>query len=65
MEQGKMVVSLYCIARAANQIDLYDIYSYHELRQDYYKKHPVKIVGLAGSREEAIGIAAYMIRKTI
>ncbi|MDO4943029.1 MAG: hypothetical protein Q4E73_09390 [Lachnospiraceae bacterium] len=65
MEQGKMVVSLYCITKAMNQTDLYDIYSYHELRQKYYKERSVTILGLAGSKEEAIGITAYMIQKLI
>lgn len=65
IEQDRMIVSLYCITRAMNQTDLYDIYSYHELRQKYYKEHSVKILGLAGSKEEAIGIAAYMIQKLI
>ncbi|MEE1314106.1 MAG: hypothetical protein UHS41_10365 [Lachnospiraceae bacterium] len=63
--QGKMVFSVYCITEAANSNDLYDIYAYHELRQSYYQTYPVKILGLAGSKEEAIGMAANMIQKII
>ena len=40
VKQGKMILSLYCITKAKNSIDLYDIYNYHELRQSYYQKHP-------------------------
>ena len=31
----------------------------------YYQKHPVTVIGLAGSKEEAIGIVAHMIQKLI
>jgi hypothetical protein len=65
MEQKKMIVSLYCITNAGNSVDLYDIYPYHELRQDYYREHPVTILGIAGSKEEAIGIVAYMLQKLL
>ncbi len=65
VKQGKMILSLYCITKAKNSIDLYDIYNYHELRQSYYQKHPVTVIGLAGSKEEAIGIVAHMIQKLI
>lgn len=65
MKDGKMLLSVYCITEAGNSTDLYDIYNYHELRQDYYKEHPVKIIGLAGSKEEAIGLVANMIQQNI
>lgn len=65
MKQGKVVISVYCITEAGNSTDLFDIYHYHELRQEYYKEHPVKILGLAGSKEEAIGIVANMIQRKL
>lgn len=65
IEQGKVILSLYCITKAGNSIDLYDIYSYRELKQDYYKQHPVVILGLAGSKEEAIGIVATMLKRDL
>ncbi len=61
MEQGKMVFSVYCVAEASHPDNLYDIYSYYELKQPYYKDHPVKVLGIAGSKEEAIGLVAHMI----
>jgi hypothetical protein len=65
MEQGKMLLSIYCVTKASNPNDLYDIYSYHELRQSYYKEHPVEVLGIAGSWEEAVGLVAHMITKII
>lgn len=65
MEQGKFIASLYCITKAGNCVDLYDIYSYYELRQRERSGHSLEILGLAGSKEEAIGIVAHMIQKLL
>lgn len=65
MKQGKFVYSIYCVTKASNGRDLYDIYRYEELRQPYYKKHPVTILGIAGSWEEAVGLVVGMLKPLI
>lgn len=63
MKQGKVVFSVYCVTEAMNGKDLYDIYSAYEIRQPYYKERLPKILAIAGSKEEAIGLVALMLHE--
>lgn len=60
---GKRKISFgaYCIAYATNRNNLFDIIPANELLFPVYKKADICILGLAGSRDEAMELAADMI----
>ncbi len=61
MEQNKFLMEVFCITKASNPNNLYDIYNYLEFKQPYYKDKPIHILGIAGSKQEAMELVASML----
>lgn len=60
INKGKITKNLYVIALSRNSSDLLDVFQANILKQDYYKKQDIIVVGLAKSED-----AAYDLVKTI
>lgn len=61
MERRKVNAQVYCVAIASNDKNLFDIYNVNELLFQYYQQKEIKIVGLAGSKESAVGMVADIV----
>lgn len=53
--------NVYCIALASHPSNLFDIMDANELLFPHYQKSDIRIVGLAGGKEEAINLVHDMI----
>ena len=56
-----LFAKVYVIAIASNPIDQLDIFEAKQLAWNYYVKHPVHIVGLAGNYDEAVSIVQQIV----
>ncbi len=56
VEQGKLVLSIYCICLASNKENLLDIINCNELLFRHYRNGELYIVGMARSREDAVDL---------
>ncbi len=63
IEAGKLAFSVYCITYAVNPENLLDIINANELSFSYYQKQEMHIVGLAGSKSEALELVRNMIEE--
>ncbi len=61
MEQNKFLMEIYCITKASNPHNLYDIYNYLEFRQPYYKDKNITVLGIAGTKDEAFELVTRML----
>lgn len=61
LEEGKLSYSLFCIALASNEKNLFDIMDCNELWFRHYRQSEVCIVGLAGDKENAIRLLQNII----
>lgn len=57
----RMTHNVYCIALPSQPYNLFDIMNANELLFPHYEKSDIKIVGLAGDKEEAISLVQDMI----
>lgn len=55
---------VYLLTLPGNVSDQLDIYASKYLRQKYYDRHPLYIVGIAEDYEEAVGIVEQIARET-
>ncbi len=52
---------VYCIAFASHPNNLFDIYEANQFLFPYYKEVEIKIIGLAGSKQEAVDLVHDML----
>lgn len=53
LEEGRLSYSLFCIALASNEANLFDIMNCNELWFRYYRRNVIHIAGLAADKESA------------
>ncbi len=63
VEEGKLSCSLFCIAFASNEKNLFDIMDCNELWFRHYRRNEICIVGLAGDKGSAIGLLQDIIEE--
>ena len=63
IQNRKMRRGLYCISLPTNKRNILDIYRYNELLQPALQAEEIHVVGLASSREEAIGMIMDMLEE--
>ncbi len=61
INNSEATFGVYCIAFAAHPGNLFDIMDANELLFPHYIKSEVRIVGLAGGKEEAVGLVKDML----
>lgn len=49
-------VDVFLISRSMNENDQLDIFHAKYLRQRYYDKHPIRVYGMAKTKEEALAL---------
>ncbi|MGI6500412.1 MAG: hypothetical protein ACOX1S_05885 [Anaerostipes sp.] len=59
--QGKAIPKIYCIVNPIGKVGLFEIYSYAELRGEYYKDKSITVVGIASSEQDAKILLCRMI----
>lgn len=58
-------VDAYVITLSKNPYDQLEIYEAKYLAQNYYKKNPPYVIGIAGSYEEAVSIIRQIAEETV
>ncbi len=61
VEANKLAFSVFCITYAVNPGNLLDIINANELSFSYYQKQEIYVIGLAGSKSEALELVRSMI----
>ncbi len=56
LENRPLFSGVFLISLSRNPSDQLEIYAARQLCQPYYRKYPPYVVGIAGSREEALGL---------
>lgn len=61
IQYGKLQPNIYVLTLALNEDNLIDIYPSYILRQPYYKRQNLMIIGIAKGYDEAINLVKDMI----
>lgn len=61
IKAGKQKLQIHCITLPANPHNLLEIIDYHYLMDPHYKDIKLDVIGIAGSREEAIHLVSTII----
>ena len=61
IRKGKFTPGIYLIALPQNEENMLDVYPLLELRQKYYKKKELYVVGIARGYDEAIELVSSMV----
>ena len=62
LEENKLSNSLFCIALAANESNLFDIMNCNELWFQYYRKKDIYVVGLASDKGNALNLIEKIVQ---
>ena len=65
LENRSLFSGVFLIALSRNPSDQLEIYAAKQLRQQYYEKYPPHVIGIAGSREEALQMIAQMTEECL
>lgn len=65
LEKKPLLSGVVLIAVSRNPSDQLDIFEAGQLVQRYYQKNPPYVVGIAGSREEAVGIVERLVQECV
>lgn len=58
-------VDIFLISRSMNENDQLDIFHAKYLRQRYYDNHPVRVYGMAKSKEEALAVIEKIMQECV
>lgn len=61
LEEGKLSGSLFCIALASNEKNLFDIMDCNEMWFRHYRRSELRIIGLAGDKGSAVSLLQEII----
>ena len=61
LEESKFSYSLFCIALASNENNLFDIMNCNELWFRHYRKNDIYVVGLASDKESAFKLVEQIV----
>lgn len=62
LENKPLFSGVFLITVSRNASDQLDIFDARQLIQTYYKKHSLYVVGIAGSREEAVELVERLVQ---
>lgn len=62
LEKKPIFSDIFLIVISRNVSDQLEILDARQLIQTYYKRHPLYVVGIAGSREEAVGLVERLVQ---
>ncbi len=65
LERRPLAAGVFLIALSRNPYDQLDIFSARLLVQRHYQKYPPFVVGIAGSREEAVDMVERLARECV
>lgn len=65
LEKKPLFSSVFLVTLSRNASDQLELYVSKELGRSYYKNNPPCIVGIAGDREEAIGLVEKIVRECL
>lgn len=65
LEKKPLFSSVFLVTLSRNASDQLELYDAKELARSYYKNNPPYIVGIAGNREEAIGLVEKIVRECL
>lgn len=65
LEKKPIFSSVFLVTLSRNASDQLELYAAKELAKSYYRKNPPYIVGIAGSREEAIELVKQIVEECL
>lgn len=65
LEERPLLSGVFLIAVSANPSDQLDIFEARQLVQSYYVKNPPYVIGIAGSRKEAVSMVEQIVRECL
>jgi len=65
LENKPLFSDVFLITVSRNDSDQLEIYAARQLAQNYYRKNPPYIVGIAGSWEEAVSLVEKMVKECL
>lgn len=65
LEKEPLFSGVFLVALSRNPFDQLEVYAASELAWSYYRKNPPFIVGIAGSREEAIVLVEKIVKECL
>ncbi|MCI8800663.1 hypothetical protein NSB25_21350 [Acetatifactor muris] len=65
LENRPLFSGVFLIAFSRNPSDQLEIYEAKQLSQSYYQKYPPYIVGIAGSRQEAVALVEKIVKECL
>lgn len=65
LEKTPLFSGVFLVALSRNPSDQLELYAGKELAQSYYKKNPPYVVGIAGSREEAMRLVEKIVAECL
>lgn len=65
LEKKPLLSGVFLIAVSANPSDQLDIFDARQLVQSYYEKNPPYVIGIAGSREEAVTLVEQIVQECL
>jgi len=65
LEEKPLLSGVFLIAVSANPSDQLDIFEARQLVQPYYVKNPPYVIGIAGSRMEAVSMVEQIVRECL
>jgi len=61
IRKNKLQYDIFVLTLAINGKDLIDIYPVYELKQEYYKKKDMFVIGIAKGKDEAISLVEEIV----
>lgn len=65
LEKNPLLSGVFLVALSRNPRDQLEVYAARELAWSYYRKNPPFIIGIAGSREEAVGLVEKIVEECL
>lgn len=65
LEKRPVFSGVFLISISRNAFDQLEIYEARQLCQSYYRKYPPYVVGIAGSRDEAMKLLEEIVRECL
>ncbi|MDE6926347.1 MAG: hypothetical protein K2P59_14000, partial [Acetatifactor sp.] len=65
LEKRPLLSGVFLIAVSANPSDQLDIFESGQLVQSYYEKNPPYVIGIAGSRGEAVALVEQIVQECL
>lgn len=65
LEKKPLFSGVFLVTVSRNTSDQLDIFDAKQLVQSYYKKHPLQVVGIAGSYDEAVELVERLVQECL